>query len=552
MRALLLAPVAVAALALPAAASASQVTKQADTDDTHCDSDCSLREAIKYGPVNDVINVPAGTYHLDMSKGQLAIDHALTISGAGPNATIVNADGHHRVFKIPSPGATGPVTLRKLQVTGGNGEGEGSGGGILAYSGYPLTLDHVRLTNNLMSYTDGADATLTDFGGGGVAVYGALTVTDSTIDYNSATETAAAGMMRTGGGAISVFAGPLSLIRTELRANAALLLASQTYSPRTVTEDGGGAVFASGAPVSVTRSTFASNSALVPKSSSTPTYSGGGGIYADGGTVTATNSTFSGNGAAVDAKLFDNGGGGVYTQGANTTLANVTIAGNRTQNGSNNAGGGIYNYGGPIKARDTIFAGNIADANANCFGSVSSQGHNLDSGNTCGLAGPGDKRNTNPLLGALAANGGPTRTQALMRGSPAINAGLACPAIDQRGHSRPRGPACDIGAFEADVPNARTGKAKKVGRHGAKLTGTLNPNGLVTQYRFQFGKTSNYGSKTALKSAGAGSRTLTRAIAVGHLKPHTRYHYRLVVVNSAGTTLGADRTFKTKRKKKRH
>ena len=139
-----------------------------------------------------------------------------------------------------------------------------------------------------------------------------------------------------------------------------------------------------------------------------------------------------------------------------------------------------------------------------------------------------------------------------MRGSPAINAGLACPAIDQRGHSRPRGPACDIGAFEADVPNARTGKAKTVGRHGAKLTGTLNPNGLVTQYRFQFGKTSNYGSKTALKSAGAGSRTLTRAIAVGHLKPHTRYHYRLVVVNSAGTTLGADRTFKTKRKKKRH
>src|SRR5205807_3559025 len=102
------------------------------------------------------------------------------LPAAGPNATIVTADGHHRLFKIPSPGAAGPVTLRNLQVTGGNGEMEGSGGGILAYSGYPLTLDHVRVTGNYVNYTDGADATLSDVGGGGVAVFGALTVTDST------------------------------------------------------------------------------------------------------------------------------------------------------------------------------------------------------------------------------------------------------------------------------------------------------------------------------------------------------------------------------------
>src|SRR5437763_6661735 len=219
-------------LALPAAASASQVTKQADTDDTHCDSDCSLREAIKYGPVNDVINVPAGTYHLDMSKGQLVIDHALTISGAGPNATIVNADGKHRVFKIPSPGATGPVTLRSLQVTGGNGEGEGSGGGILAYSGHLLTLDHVRVTGNSANYTDGADATLTQVGGGGMAAFGALTVTDSTIDHNAINDVAPAGMSRTGGAGMSVFTGPLSITRTDVHDNGALLLVSQPYAPR--------------------------------------------------------------------------------------------------------------------------------------------------------------------------------------------------------------------------------------------------------------------------------------------------------------------------------
>ena len=79
-RALLLALATVAALALPTVASASQVTKQADTNDGSCaPGNCSLRDAINYGPVNDVVNVPTGTYHLDMSLGQLIINHALTV-----------------------------------------------------------------------------------------------------------------------------------------------------------------------------------------------------------------------------------------------------------------------------------------------------------------------------------------------------------------------------------------------------------------------------------------------------------------------------------------
>ena len=54
-----------------------------------------------------------------------------------------------------------------------------------------------------------------------------------------------------------------------------------------------------------------------------------------------------------------------------------------------------------------------------------------------------------PRLGALADNGGPTMTHALLAGSPAINAGSAddCPSDDQRGELRDDG-ACDIGAFE--------------------------------------------------------------------------------------------------------
>jgi hypothetical protein len=63
-------------------------------------------------------------------------------------------------------------------------------------------------------------------------------------------------------------------------------------------------------------------------------------------------------------------------------------------------------------------------------------------------------QNTNPKLGPLASNGGPTQTIALLKGSPAIDyIPLAlCPKTDQRGHKRPDNPhesACDIGAFES-------------------------------------------------------------------------------------------------------
>jgi hypothetical protein len=61
--------------------------------------------------------------------------------------------------------------------------------------------------------------------------------------------------------------------------------------------------------------------------------------------------------------------------------------------------------------------------------------------------------NTSPIdsrLGPLADNGGPTRTHALLLGSPAIDAASTpiCPTTDQRGVLRPQGPACDIGSYE--------------------------------------------------------------------------------------------------------
>ena len=77
---------------------------------------------------------------------------------------------------------------------------------------------------------------------------------------------------------------------------------------------------------------------------------------------------------------------------------------------------------------------------------------NLISDSSCPFAVPAANiRNTNPLLGLLQLNGGTTPTHALLPGSPAIDSANSafCTPVDQRRVARPRGPLCDIGAFEA-------------------------------------------------------------------------------------------------------
>src|SRR5262249_31184738 len=109
--------------------------------------------------------------------------------------------------------------------------------------------------------------------------------------------------------------------------------------------------------------------------------------------------------------------------------------------------GGIKG-GGTLK--NTIVANNFPGGNCAVVGV--SAGHNLSSDGSCGFTAPGDLNNTDPMLGPLTNNGGPTETHALLAGSPAIDAGSGdCPpaGADQRGIVRAQGAACDIGAYEA-------------------------------------------------------------------------------------------------------
>ncbi len=120
------------------------------------------------------------------------------------------------------------------------------------------------------------------------------------------------------------------------------------------------------------------------------------------------------------------------------------------------SGGGIYNGGGPniIVISNTILNAGALGANIfNSGGTVTSDGYNLSSDDGAGyLNGPGDQINTDPLLGPLQDNGGPTLTHALLLGSPAIDAGdpnfSPPPFNDQRGCPRVINGRIDIGSFE--------------------------------------------------------------------------------------------------------
>jgi hypothetical protein len=154
------------------------------------------------------------------------------------------------------------------------------------------------------------------------------------------------------------------------------------------------------------------------------------------------NSTISGNSAGTS-------GGGIYNNSSlYVTLS--TITGNSAP-----SGGGIYNVGSVEVSNTILNAGASGENIFNDGGTVTSEGYNLSSDDGGGyLNGPGDQINTDPLLGPLQDNGGPTFTHALLPGSPAINAGdpsfTPPPYYDQRGplFRRVFNRRIDIGSFE--------------------------------------------------------------------------------------------------------
>jgi hypothetical protein len=96
-----------------------------------------------------------------------------------------------------------------------------------------------------------------------------------------------------------------------------------------------------------------------------------------------------------------------------------------------------------------VFNTGELSAGFSLIGDGSGSGLTNTDGNQVGNV-PPNSSPIDPRIGPLADNGGPTRTHALLLGSPAIDAASTpdCPTTDQRGVLRPQGAACDIGSYE--------------------------------------------------------------------------------------------------------
>src|SRR5918998_67075 len=349
------------------------------------------------------------------------------------------------------------ITVRDSVIT--NNLANDDGGGLYARRGGVQVYDSI-VSNNLVDGSGGAigstgdillvrshaDGNTTDGDGG--ALYadedGDVTVVDSSVDGSDADGP---------GGAIWTLDGDVTVVNSTLNGNRA--------------DDRGGAIGGE-ADVFVFNSTVARNAAVAHVA---------GGIWARGDLFVA-NSTISNNYA-------EGQGGGVLGRGV-VRLYYATILDNVASVAANvGAGERLESFGSIIgPARTTGVPGHVQPTERNCRVSDSASfGHNFVTDASCGLNHPSDAVGQgSPMLGPLVEDERSGEIQLEIRlpesGSPVIDAipeadcgfgpfddaiaqerhlegliedRLALIGKDQRGMSRPQGPACDVGAVEVEV-----------------------------------------------------------------------------------------------------
>ena len=328
----------------------------------------------------------------------LTINLSLTIIGASAATTIIDGGGAATVVRIQ---AGSHVTLSKVTIQHGSSCADGGG---IRNKGRLTVNDTTISANSTIGY------------GGGVYNLGTLMLNSTMISGNQSGGFGCGGLGEGSGGGI-YNNGTLRLVATTIDGNTA-------YGP--CFEEG--CLLGGGSGV-------------------------GGGITNSNGTLTVINSTLTGNTARAAGHLSHAYGGGI-ANAATTDISSSTLTGNAV--GAHfSGGGGIY---GNVTLQNTIVAN--SPNGGNCYGTMTSNGYNLSSDNTCNFSGSGDLNNTDPKLGTLGNNGGPTQTIPLLSGSPAIDAGNpnGCTdghghllKTDQRGKPRPDkedNGGCDMGAYE--------------------------------------------------------------------------------------------------------
>ena len=374
-----------------------------------------------------------------------------------------------------------------------------------------LTLSSLTMTNGLAN--DGVN------GGGAIDSHGTLSISGSTFSGNSSPATSG-----TSGGAINS-SGTLTVTTSTFTGNTAqegggifnqktATITNSTFSNNTATIYGGGALLNAAGTETLAGDTFTGNSGP------------GGGAIDNDTTLNISDSTFTGNTAG------GNGGGGVQNFGT-TTITQSTFSGNSSPYGAN-----IYNYTGfSLAISMSVVAAGVNGSNCGGQAPITDRGYNIDTGSSCGFSGT-SMNNTQPQLGTLASNGGPTQTMALPAGSPAVNAIPASTpgctgTTDQRGTTRPQGSGCDVGAYELIVtsgdtqpPTVPTGLAVTgVTAHSVSLSWNASTDNVgVTGYTV-YRNGSSVGT-----TGGANATSFTDTTAA----PSTTYSYTVDAFDGAG------------------
>jgi hypothetical protein len=110
-------------------------------------------------------------------------------------------------------------------------------------------------------------------------------------------------------------------------------------------------------------------------------------------------------------------------------------------------------------------------------------------------------------------------------------------------------PVFEVKEVTFKAPTVTTKAASSITQTGATLNGEITPNGLTTEYHFEYGlEKEKYGTKVPVPDTSITSGPWTaqaKSKAVSELLPGTTYHFRLVAKNKEGTTNGSDQTFTT-------
>jgi hypothetical protein len=442
----------------------------------------SLRDAVANAAPGETITfalpLPAT---IVLTSGEILIAQNLTLDGPGATQLVLSGNDASRVFSID----TGHVAMAGLSIAHGRNDGVAGDPGTGALGGCIRNVAQLDLTDVVVrdclaqGVAESGPTTPTGASGGAIAnIDGSLTLVRCTVQSSVARGgdgTTLAGGPAFGGGIFADAGSELLLIDSVFAGNQAI--GGSTVAGGIGDLASGGGLFLRSGDNVVRGSTISGNRATAPSAAGEAGDASGGGMAIENAFLVMTNSTLSGNVADATAASKSGlaQGGGLMIFDGDARLVHVTLTANVATAGGPSPGisigGGIQASAGSVLLGATILSGSAAATFAD-YGALAgvvttSSGYNIVSApGPSGFApGVGDDvgNGTDPLLGPLAANGGPTSTHALLIGSPAIDRAPASPACDlatdQRGVARPQGAGCDSGAFEraaADVTSIPT------------------------------------------------------------------------------------------------